>query len=456
MAIIRSIQGWGNAPSMEAAVHQTEFSEEVGKIVQLNNNVIPRGNGRSYGDAAINEIVYSTLKMDKILAFDEAAGLIECESGVLLSEILDFIIPKGYFLPVTPGTKFITLGGAIAADVHGKNHHLNGCFSNYLISFKIVTEEGATLYCSRNQNEELFWNTIGGMGRTGIILSASFQLKKITSSYIKFESIKANGLEELMQLFEASKNWTYTVAWMDCLQKGADKGRGVFLRGEHARKEDLPTKNMQSEPFRFESKPKWSVPFYFPSFVLNKSTVKLFNFFYYHKQRLKTKIGISNFNQFFYPLDKIKNWNRIYGKNGFTQYQFVIPKANAYRGLCEILEVLQNCNASSFLAVLKLFGKANPKAPWSFPMEGYTLAIDIKITPQIQQTIKALDSIVLKYGGKGYLAKDAFSCKALFNLPEEISQKFSSCQMRRLNDAVEFHQPKQATVRTLIPAISNG
>ena len=186
MAIIRKIQGWGNAPTIEATVHETEFSGEVGKIIRLNNNVIPRGNGRSYGDASLNEMVYSSLKMDKILNFDEVAGVLECESGILLSDILDFIIPKGYFLPVTPGTKFITLGGAIAADVHGKNHHLNGCFSNYLVSFQLVNEEGQTLLCSRNQNEELFWNTIGGMGRTGIIVSASFQLKKITSSYIKF------------------------------------------------------------------------------------------------------------------------------------------------------------------------------------------------------------------------------------------------------------------------------
>lgn len=349
-------------------------------LLQSREQLLPRGNGRSYGDAALNDTVLSTLKLNRLLDFDPDKGELEAEAGILLAELLEFLVPHGFFLPVTPGTKLITLGGAIAADVHGKNHHREGCFSCHLLSFELLRSDGKTYLCSREQNSALFWHSIGAMGLTGIILTARFQLKPIETAFIRQEMLKAPNLQAVMELFEASKDWTYTVAWIDCLKKGKSEGRSILFRGEHASLEEL-TPKQQKHPFKIGVKKKFPVPSFFPAFMLNKLTVKAFNFLYFNRQRAKLKTAIVDYDTFFYPLDALNNWNRIYGKGGFTQYQFVLPKEHGNAGLPEVLGVIRKSGLSSFLTVLKLFGPGEEQAPNSFPMEGYTLAIDLKIVP---------------------------------------------------------------------------
>ena len=428
----KQIANWGNYPKIEAEVHSNQYLDELQQIVQASETILPRGNGRCYGDAALHATVFSTLRLNKILDFDAKTGTFECQAGMLLSDILNFIVPRGFFLPVTPGTKFITLGGALAANVHGKNHHSEGCFSKHVIHFDLMNGAGEVIRCSRNENATIFWNTFGAMGLTGIILSAKFSLKKIETAYIRQETIKVKNLQELMQLFEDSKDWTYTVSWIDLFQTGNQMGRSLLMRGEHALLMDLPA-NKKSNPLVLKTGFKKRVPFNFPSVVLNKWTVKIFNFLFYRKQFQAQKTQIIPYDKYFYPLDTIHHWNRIYGKNGFTQYQFVLPKAASEKGLVEILETIRRSGQGSFLTVLKLFGNNEKLAINSFPMEGYTLALDFKITKTLPRLITDLDQLILKYGGKIYRAKDAFSDKRLSQLPLTYEdQKFASMQQQRL------------------------
>lgn len=425
------ISNWGNYPKIKAQVLEPKSLPELKNSLLENSSVITRGNGRCYGDAALSQNIISTLKLNKFLAFDQEKGILACQAGVLLSDILEVIIPKGYFLPVTPGTKFITVGGALAADVHGKNHHKEGCFSDHVISFELMNERGEIITCTRDQNADYFWNTIGGMGLTGIILSCKFWLKSIETAYIRHEAIKAKDLDEAMDLFENAHSWTYSMAWIDCLQKGKYLGRSIVMLGEHAHLHELSPVE-QANPLFPKKKRKLNVPFSFPSLTLNTYSVKAFNFAYYNKQIQRHIKKIVDYDSFFYPLDSIHNWNRIYGKNGFTQYQFVLPKNVSHQGLKEILQTIAKSGQGSFLAVLKLFGKNNPLAFNSFPIEGYTLALDFKINKNLLQLIKHMDKIVKKYDGKVYLAKDAFSSKELSKVTPYPSEKFSSLQKQRI------------------------
>jgi len=426
-----SISNWGNYPKIEAEVFEPAFVHEVSSVVKKEQSILARGNGRCYGDVSLSKKILSTLSLNKILAFDKTTGAINCQSGILLSDILKVTVPFGFFLPVTPGTKFITLGGALASDVHGKNHHAEGCFSNHVSKFKLVAADGNTLDCSRTENAEIFWNTIGGMGRTGVITEVAFQLKKIETSYIVSRNIKVKNLDEMLDLFDQSGDITYSVAWMDCLKKGADQGRGILMLGEHATLADLDTKKKKN-PLALPNKTNLNVPLFFPGWVLNKFAVKAFNFLFYNKQRKKISTSIIDYDKFFYPLDAILNWNRIYGKKGFTQYQFVLPKASGKNGLKEILDTISHAGEGSFLVVLKLFGETEPLAKWSFPIEGYTLALDFKITPDTPKLINQLDDIVQRYNGRIYLSKDAFSRRSLSNLPSKVHSKFTSLQAERL------------------------
>ncbi|MEO1517433.1 MAG: FAD-binding oxidoreductase [Bacteroidota bacterium] len=428
----KTIANWGNYPRQEAVVYSSAFEEDIRRCVQEAPSLLARGNGRCYGDAALNEHVFSTHQLDKLLQLDEDKGILECQSGVLLSEILSVIVPKGFFLPVTPGTKFISVGGAIAADIHGKNHHKEGSFSRHLISLALMDAEGDIQLCSRQHNAHLFWQTVGGMGLTGIILTARFHLKRIESAYIRQESLRAANLEKVMQLFEASESWTYTVAWIDCLQKGNKMGRSVLHRGEHAERGELPMR-LQKQPLALPSSRQLSMPFYLPGFVLNSLSVKAFNFLYYHRHGATASSRIVSYEPFFYPLDAILHWNRMYGKNGFIQYQFVLPKAQSESGLAAVLACIQKAGAGSFLSVLKLFGAGESAAPHSFPEEGYTLALDFKISKDLPALVSRLDSLVSQYGGKVYLAKDAFSKPQLSGLDYgKMGAKFQSVQRRRI------------------------
>jgi decaprenylphospho-beta-D-ribofuranose 2-oxidase len=431
--MIKKITNWGNYPTIETNQLHPNSEKEIIAYLKNEFTVIARGNERCYGDANFNQNTISLLNLNYLISFDKENGIIECESGVLLSDVLETIVPNGFFLPVTPGTKFITVGGAVASDVHGKNHHIDGCFSDHIIEITLINSKGELIAASPTQNQEIFWATMGGMGLTGIITRIKFQLKKIESAYIKHEAIKTKNLNEIFSLFEESKDWTYTVAWIDCLQKNKNIGRSILFRGEHAKTNELTNKQKQN-PFILKPKLNLTIPFSFPSFVLNSLTVRIFNFLYYHKQPQKHLKNLIDYDTFFYPLDIINDWNKIYGKNGFIQYQFVIPKNQGRKGMEEILQTISNSKQGSFLAVLKLFGKNNPTAYNSFPIEGYTLALDFKITKTLPQLVGKLDDLVEKYGGRIYRAKDSMSKPALLNYLKNIeSTKFDSIQNQRIN-----------------------
>ena len=428
----QKVTNWGNFPVVEKEIKSEDSVDRIKDFVRNNNEVIARGNGRCYGDASLSEHIFSTKRLNKFISFDRLNGIIECESGVLLSQILEIIVPQGYFLYVTPGTKFISVGGAIASDVHGKNHHAEGCFSEYVEAFSLLNENSEVITCSRTENTDKFWATIGGMGLTGIILSAKFKLKNIETAYIRQESIKAQNLDEIFKLFEESESWTYNVAWIDCLQTGKNIGRSILMRGEHAFKHELP-KKLQQKPLRLKQKFIPKVPFYFPDFMLNKWSVRLFNYLYFNKQKRREIKNFVDYETFFYPLDVVKDWNKIYGKKGFIQYQMVIPKAQGKEGMRKILDTIAKSGNGSFLAVLKLFGKENPLAYNAFPLEGYTLALDFKVNSKLTKLVADLDEIVEEFGGRIYLTKDSMSKSSLTNYLQNVQNpKFVSMQHKRI------------------------
>ncbi|HZK62683.1 MAG TPA: FAD-binding oxidoreductase [Puia sp.] len=399
----KHIANWGNYPVVESNEESFSFPDQLRQLMDEQTPFIPRGNGRCYGDASLAKRTISTLKYNKILSFDAAKGVFACQSGLTLDQILEVIVPKGWFLPVTPGTKFITVGGAVASDVHGKNHHIDGSFSNHILEMDITLSSRETLTCSPVMNPDLFEATCGGMGLTGIITRVSFQLKKMETSFIRQKQIKAANLEELIRLFETHQYHTYSVAWIDCLKKGAHFGRSILMLGEHALLTDLSEKQKQ-DPLRLPRKKQINFPFNLPSWVLNAFTVKAFNYLFYTKNFKKEINSVISYEPFFYPLDAILHWNRGYGKNGFVQYQFVLP-LEAKQGLVEILNRISDKGLGSFLAVLKVFGKQ--ESIISFPKEGYTLALDFPVRPGLLAFLDELDLVVLRYGGRLYMSKDA-------------------------------------------------
>jgi decaprenylphospho-beta-D-ribofuranose 2-oxidase len=402
----KSITNWNNYPVVEAKEISFDFQKEL--ELKLAHSSIPHGNGRCYGDASLYTDVVNTLRYDKVLAFDEHLGIITCQSGVLLSDLLQIIVPRGWFLPVTPGTKFITVGGAVASDVHGKNHHVDGSFSRHIVSMSVLTGTGQTFICNKDTHPDLFWATCGGMGLTGIILDVKFRLKRIQSSFIRQKQIKAANLDEVMELFDQNGAYTYSVAWIDCLKTGKNYGRSILMLGEHANTSDAPSEHKLTA----KDKSLLTVPFHFPNFVLNGYTVKIFNALYYAKNYKKEMDSVVHYDGFFYPLDSILSWNKIYGTKGFVQYQFVLPLAVSKEGLRNILARINKMGMGSFLAVLKLFGEQDDLI--SFPMKGYTLALDFPIRPGLFEFLDALDRVVAEYGGRIYLSKDARMNKDIF------------------------------------------
>jgi FAD/FMN-containing dehydrogenase len=362
------------------------------------------------------------------------AGVLNCQAGISLNEILQLVLPRGWFLAVTPGTSFVTVGGAIASDVHGKNHHINGTFSDYVRSFELMLGTGEIVCVSKTNMPDLFNASCGGMGLTGIILSASIQLRPIQSSNIIQTTLKANCLEEVCEQFEKNQARAYSVAWIDCLASGKQLGRSLLMLGEHAQDGVLELAKIKA----------FNLPFEMPSGLLNYYSIKVFNALYYHKAPREKRIETMPFESYFYPLDAIANWNHLYGKAGFIQYQFVIPKVVGVRGLKQILSVIVDSGKGSFLAVLKAFGKPNENY-LSFPMEGYTLALDFKISTDTIQLINELDHMLIAMGGKIYLTKDALmsevTFKTIYPKWEEFEHvrakygaigKFASIQSKRL------------------------
>jgi len=429
------LNSWGGYPQFEKNVaHTFEKTQQLSEILSLPIDFIPYGNGRSYGDSALNKDQLFIKPYHYFLSFDEVSGVLHCQAGAMLSEILEIFVPQGWFLRVTPGTRFVTVGGAIASDVHGKNHHLVGTFSDHIVEFTMMLPDSSMVVCSPRKNIELFRATCGGMGLTGVILSAKIKLQAIQSSQMDQVTVKIGNLKGMCEAFEEYANYTYLVAWVDCMAKGDDLGRGLLFAGEHAERGELI----------FDNKVKADLPFIMPQMILNHYSVKAFNMIYYAKERAEVSRQGVSINSFFYPLDAITNWNRAYGKKGFIQYQFVLPKEVGYAGLKLMLKYISDSGKGSFLAVLKLFGKANSNY-LSFPMEGYTLALDFKIEPGLFDLLSVLDSIVVEFGGRFYLAKDARVSKGVFesgypdvglfrNIRQRLNavEKFNSLQSRRV------------------------
>ncbi len=396
------LSGWGGYPCVNATVCEPEALSEFD--VTIDQPIIIRGQGRSYGDAAIsaNGLVVLSEKSDAVLSLDDT-GLLTAEAGTTLAQVLGGCVSRGWFPSVVPGTKFVSLGGCIAADVHGKNHHRDGSFGQYVRNFEIKLAEGSPALCSPTQNPDLFWATLGGMGLTGIITRASFQMSPIETPFMVVRHHQAADLARVIELLQdKSVDDQYSVAWVDCLAKGTKLGRSVLITGHHAVLDELPaTVRKESKPISFDLK------FNFPDWVLNRYSVAAFNEAYFRRQGLRKKPFIQHYDDFFFPLDKIGNWNRMYGRRGFIQYQCVFPLENASTGLQQLLEELSQSRRPSFLAVLKLFGPGNDGL-LSFPIEGYTLTLDLPLSdPGLLPFLDRLDEIVLRHNGRVYLAKDA-------------------------------------------------
>ncbi len=411
------LSGWGRYPVVDCRVERLREREALPGLLAGHDTALARGNGRSYGDAALNpELTLSMLAMDRMLAFDAKTGLLTCEAGVMLADVLATFVPRGWFPPVVPGTKFVTVGGMIAADVHGKNHHRDGTFGAHVESLMLATANGDVQPCSRAENADLFRATLGGMGLTGVILAASFRLKPIATAFVMAETLAVRDLDETMAVFEASRDWPYSVAWLDCLARGAKLGRSLITRGTFMARRALPSQ-LASNPSRLPPVSKFSVPMDAPSVLLNRASISRFNELYYRWGRVRSGGRPVHFDPFFFPLDRIEAWNRLYGRRGFVQYQCVLPKAKSPTGIAALLERIAASGQGPFLTVLKLFGPAG-EGLMSFPMEGYTLALDFPIRGGTLALLDGLDAITHAHGGRVYLAKDA--CCA----PERVRQGY--------------------------------
>lgn len=417
------LSNWGNYPVIaEAEMRSVSNPAEAASLADSWEQYIPRGMGRCYGDSALSEHVLSTLSLDRLIHFDPETGVLTCECGVTFDTILQTFVPRGWFLPVTPGTKFVTVGGAIASDIHGKNHHSEGSWSRHLHSFNLLTPAGEVLHCSKTENKDIFWATCGGMGLTGLLLTATFTLKKIETSYIVQHAQKAENLDAIFKLFEENLDYTYSVAWLDVMAKGKKLGRSILMVGEDATVKDLRGTKFEKDPLKLHNSGKLFVPMNLPKMVMSNLSMRLFNIAFYHKTRKKRKTSIVHYDPYYYPLDGLHHWNRIYGKRGFVQYQFVLPPETSYDGLVKILEKISNRGFGSFLTVLKGFGKQEGLI--SFPREGYTLAMDFAATPALFPFLDELDELVMKYGGRLYLTKDSRMEKKILTEGYEGWSKF--------------------------------
>ena len=435
-------RSWGRYPKVKhSRVQSIYWRSELPDLGQLEESALPFAYGRSYGDSCLNAggVSLDVSHLQRFISFDEETSLLRCESGVSLAEVLEVMVPRGWFLPVTPGTKFVSVGGAIANDIHGKNHHRGGTFGRHVTCFELLRSNGERLLCSPEQNGELFRATIGGLGLTGLILWAEFRLKPIANPYIDMDHIRFASLDEFFEISaESDVDYEYTMSWVDILIGGENLCRGIFMRGNHNQSRELAQKPMKKRlPL--------AVPIDFPSFVLNSLTVKAFNELFYHAQVPKRVHKTVSYDPFFYPLDSIHNWYRMYGKRGFLQYQFVVPFNSAREAMRDILGRIRRSGEGSFLTVLKEFGDVQSPGMLSFPRPGLTLALDFAYGgPKTLRLLDELDRIVLQSGGAVYPAKDArmsaVSFQTFFPRWKEFSAyvdpKFSSSFWRRVTEDV--------------------
>lgn len=405
----KNLEGWGRYRKAQTHVSSPASVEEVAAILAgTTEPIIQFGQGRSYGDAALNAAGRSLLfdRFNQIIEFDANSGLIVCEPGVTLAGILARAVPDGWFLPVTPGTRFASIAGCLAADVHGKNHHIAGSVSRHIPWFEIVVADGTQLRCSEGENNRLFEATAGGMGLTGVITKVALQLSRIESTWIKSESITTESLRETMDELTANdQTWPYTVAWVDCTATGSEMGRGEVILGRHATLDEL-SDEQQSNSMEFPPQPRLSLPFVPPFSLVNRTTTRLFNEIYYRKGfGKKRRSTISSAFSYFYPLDIANSWNRLYGPAGFVQYQFVVPMECGYDVIAEVLSRSIESGHEASLSVLKRFGKQQQML--SFPKPGWTLALDIAIRPGLFRLLAGFDQLIARNNGRVYLAKDA-------------------------------------------------
>ena len=445
--MVRPLSGWGRFPVEECRVFRPERTGGIAEILESGGepSYIARGVGRSYGDASLNggAGVISFERLNRFLAFDPETGVLEAEAGATLAEILESFLPRGIFLPVTPGTKFVTLGGAIAHDVHGKNHHRVGSISNFVESLRLQTVSGEILDCSPAENSDVFFATVGGAGLTGFIRSARLRLQPVETAHVVVDFEKTRDLEgAIAAMNESDHLYEFSVAWIDCLARGASLGRSVLMRANPAKRSDL-SGGRSARPLALRERGGRLIPFDFPGGLLNPRTVGAFNALFYAAHRT-TPGRLADFDSFFYPLDSIRHWNRMYGRRGFVQYQVAFPPETGPAGLARLLERVSSSGRASFLGVLKRFGAAG-RGLLSFPFPGYTLALDIPVSEGLVGFLRDLDSLVLEHGGRLYLAKDAATTAAAFaamypRLPEFLAikarldpeYKLSSSQARRL------------------------
>lgn len=400
------VAGWGRTTPVATDLARPDLVDDLSEIVAGSSRMIPRGLGRSYGDSAqlAGGTTLDLSGLDRILGFDETTGIVDVEAGVSLDHLIRVLTPQGWFVPVSPGTRYVTVGGAIASDIHGKNHHSAGTFSTHVVEFQLVKANGEVEWIRPGTNPEIFWATAGGMGLTGVIARARVQMRPVETARIKGTTYRATNLDDLMaQMVEIDQRSPYTVAWVDCLTKGAKFGRGLISAGDHATKQDL---SIMADPTDVAIGQQFSVPIDFPTGILNRLSVRAFNELWFQKAPRKPVPQLETFANFFHPLDMIGDWNRIYGRHGFIQYQFVVPDSAAQL-VGEAIHAINRVGGASFLTILKRFGAANP-GYLSFPTEGWTLTLDIPAqTAGLAAELDRFDRRVAAAGGRVYLTKDA-------------------------------------------------
>ena len=417
---VQAVSSWGNVIRAEYPVFELTQRDAPFPDVSTTSSVLPHGNGRSYGDSCLNVGggLLKTRSLDRFIAFDRGSGLLTCEAGVLLDDVLRLAVRQGWFVPVTPGTRFVTVGGAIANDVHGKNPHRAGNFARHVVRFELLRSDGQRLLCSPQENPDWFAATVGGLGLTGVITWAQLQLRPVAGPLLDVETVRFSSLDEFVALgAESDRDFEYTVAWIDCMQQGAQLGRGILQRGNHA---PVPASPATLEPGRL------TVPVAPPFSLINGASSRLFNLQHYHRQRAGSRRGLERFEGFFYPLDGILHWNRMYGPRGFYQYQCVVPTAGGRDATAALLQCIARSGQASFLAVLKAFGDLPSTGMLSFPREGLTLAVDFPNRgAALERLFRDLDTIVEQAGGRLYPAKDGRMPGRLFRSGYPRWQEFS-------------------------------
>ncbi|MEW9855772.1 FAD-binding oxidoreductase [Novosphingobium sp. M1R2S20] len=435
------LSGWGRYPRADCMVHRPRDTHDLSaSLARAEGSVIARGNGRAYGDSALNRACTIDMRgFDRILAFDPRAGQVVAEAGVLLADIIRVFLPRGWFPAVTPGTKFVTVGGAIASDVHGKNHHKEGSFGAFLDWLDVLCPDGVVRRASARQESELFAWTVGGMGLTGVIVRAAFRLRPVESGWMRQLTLPAPSLSKAMELFEQAGDATYSVAWIDCLASGSAEGRSLVMLGEHAELDNLRGKERQDR-WAERSRRERSVPIDFPALLLNRWSVSAFNRLYYANGRRRAGETLVDYDSYFYPLDAVLEWNRIYGRKGFAQFQCVLPLEASEKGLGALLTEIRRSGQGSFLAVLKRMGAQQSR--FSFPMEGYTLALDFPFRSSTPKLFAELERIAVDHGGRFYLAKDSQLTPELLRQSDPRTQPFTA--MREAGGAAARFQSLQS------------